>query len=84
MESKEVNLPNEYRVTDATRDCPQNYLEEPTSKAIQITGSTETYSLWYFNHLHYSVDFQYIRALYLMVTTLWLKYVMCVGLTGRF
>jgi hypothetical protein len=45
MESKEVNFPNKYRVTDATSDCPQNSLEEPTSKAIKITGNPETYSM---------------------------------------
>jgi small nuclear ribonucleoprotein (snRNP)-like protein len=29
-------FPNKFKLTDATNDCPQNSLEDPKSKSVQI------------------------------------------------
>lgn len=42
-EPYEVDLPNNWRVTDAANGCSQNYLEKPTSETVQIKGSPETH-----------------------------------------
>jgi hypothetical protein len=42
IESKEADLPSVCRFMDDANNCPQNSLEEPTSKTIQTMGSPKT------------------------------------------
>jgi hypothetical protein len=43
----EVELPSKWRATGAANHLPQNSSNEPTPKAIQITGSLENFNIWW-------------------------------------
>jgi hypothetical protein len=46
MESDQVDLLSECRVTDVANKCPQNSSEEPVCKTTPTTGGPEIYSMW--------------------------------------
>lgn len=45
VQSLRKSLPKQVQCYRYANDCPQNSSEEPLSKAIQITGRPETYSM---------------------------------------